>query len=83
MEVHAHSHTARIKWTHYFCEFLMLFIAVFCGFLAEKKRKARTHNSEVLRQRGVTNKTSSSVILSAAYPADGTPMSCRIYSQLL
>ena len=35
MEVHAHSHTAREKWTHYFWEFIMLFLAVFCGFLAE------------------------------------------------
>src|SRR5215207_4944514 len=35
MEVHAHAHTARKKWTHYFWEFLMLFLAVFCGFLAE------------------------------------------------
>jgi hypothetical protein len=42
MEVHHHSspapggtHTARKKWTHYFWEFLMLFLAVFCGFLAE------------------------------------------------
>jgi len=23
MEVHAHTHTARKKWTHYFWEFLM------------------------------------------------------------
>jgi hypothetical protein len=35
MEVHAHTHTARKNWTHYFWEFLMLFLAVFCGFLAE------------------------------------------------
>jgi hypothetical protein len=40
MEVHAHSHPStssghRKKWTHYFWEFLMLFLAVFCGFLAE------------------------------------------------
>jgi hypothetical protein len=43
MEIHTHSHTAapdshrglRKKWTHYFWEFLMLFLAVFCGFLAE------------------------------------------------
>ncbi len=35
MEVHAHTHTARKKWTDYFWEFLMLFLAVFCGFLAE------------------------------------------------
>jgi hypothetical protein len=35
MEVHAHSHTPRKKWAHYLWEFLMLFLAVFCGFLAE------------------------------------------------
>ena len=35
MEVHAHAHTTRKKWTHYFWEFTMLFLAVFCGFLAE------------------------------------------------
>jgi hypothetical protein len=39
MEVHAHSHTARKKFTHYLWEFLMLFLAVFCGFLAENKRE--------------------------------------------
>jgi len=37
MEVHHHAHTARKKWTHYLWEFLMLFLAVFCGFLAEYK----------------------------------------------
>ena len=35
MEVHAHSHTPRKKWTHYFWELLMMILAVFCGFLAE------------------------------------------------
>ena len=35
MEVHHHAHTERKKWTHYLWEFLMLFLAVFCGFLAE------------------------------------------------
>jgi hypothetical protein len=39
MEVHHHSHTARKKWTHYFWEFIMLFLAVFCGFLAENQRE--------------------------------------------
>ena len=39
MEVHHHSHTAEKKWTHYFWEFLMLFLAVFCGFLAENQRE--------------------------------------------
>ena len=39
MEVHHHSHTTRKKWTHYFWEFLMLFLAVFCGFMAENLRE--------------------------------------------
>src|SRR6188472_2374622 len=39
MEVHAHAHTERKKWTHYLWEFLMLFLAVFCGFLAENQRE--------------------------------------------
>ena len=48
MEVHAHTHTPRKKWAHYFWEFLMLFLAVFCGFLAEyqlehKIEKERAH----------------------------------------
>ena len=44
MEVHAHTHTARKKWTHYFWEFLMLFLAVFCGFLAENQREHYIEN---------------------------------------
>src|SRR5687768_4323795 len=37
MEVHHHAHSSRKKWSHYFWEFLMLFLAVFAGFLAEYK----------------------------------------------
>ena len=44
MEVHAHSHTARKKWTHYLWEFIMLFLAVFCGFLAENQREHMIEN---------------------------------------
>ncbi len=47
MEVHTHPSTLRQaqgsghqkKWTHYLWEFLMLFLAVFCGFLAENFRE--------------------------------------------
>ena len=42
MEVHAHTHTPRKKWTHYFWEFLMLFFAVFCGFLSRKSTRAQS-----------------------------------------
>ena len=44
MEVHAHTHSPRKKWTHYFWEFLMLFLAVFCGFLAEWKLEHTIEN---------------------------------------
>jgi hypothetical protein len=41
MEVHQHSHPSHGKktWSAYFWEFLMLFLAVFCGFLAENFRE--------------------------------------------
>jgi hypothetical protein len=44
MDVHHHSTAAGTnashkKWTHYFWEFLMLFLAVFAGFLAENFRE--------------------------------------------
>ena len=52
MEVHAHTHTPRRKWTHYFWEFLMLFLAVFCGFLAEYQLE---HKIEKDRERQFIN----------------------------
>jgi len=48
MEVHHHNHTPGKKWTHYFWEFFMLFLAVFCGFLAEY---ALEHKIEKDRER--------------------------------
>ena len=39
MEVHAHTHTERKRFKHYLWEFFMLFLAVFCGFLAENQRE--------------------------------------------
>jgi hypothetical protein len=41
METHAHHLTkaSEKKWSHYLFEFLMLFLAVFCGFLAENFRE--------------------------------------------
>ncbi|MFI5187413.1 MAG: hypothetical protein ACHQF0_11845 [Chitinophagales bacterium] len=46
METHAqHLHKAPgKKWTHYLFEFLMLFLAVFCGFLAENQREKMVEN---------------------------------------
>ena len=39
MEVHTHPHTERKKWTHYFWEFFMLFLAVTLGFFVENQRE--------------------------------------------
>src|SRR5215467_7487879 len=41
METHAHHlHKAPgKKWSHYLFEFFMLFLAVFCGFIAENQRE--------------------------------------------
>jgi len=39
MEVHAHSHTSGKRWSHYFWEFFMLFMAVSAGFLVENQRE--------------------------------------------
>ncbi len=48
MEVHHHSHTERKKWTHYFWEFFMLFLAVTLGFFVENQRE---HYVEHLREK--------------------------------
>ena len=47
MEVHHHSHPTHGKktWKNYFWEFLMLFLAVFCGFLAEWQLEHVIENS--------------------------------------
>ena len=40
MEVHHHGHVHhQKKWKEYLFQFLMLFLAVFCGFLAENQRE--------------------------------------------
>ena len=45
MEVH--THTSRTKWTHYFWEFFMLFLAVTLGFFVENQREHYIeHNRE-------------------------------------
>ena len=39
MEIHHHPHTERKRLKHYLFEFFMLFLAIFCGFLAENWRE--------------------------------------------
>jgi hypothetical protein len=54
MEVHHHAHPEvpghRKKWTHYFWEFIMLFLAVSLGFYAENTREGILHKKEVKSQ---------------------------------
>jgi hypothetical protein len=55
MEVHHHAHPStspghRKKWTHYFWEFIMLFLAVSLGFYAENTREVILHKKEVKSQ---------------------------------
>jgi len=50
MEVHKHPHhvTHKKKWGEYLLEFLMLFLAVFLGFVAENIREEKVeHNREI------------------------------------
>src|SRR6186997_1031376 len=63
MEVHHHTHTERPpagragkKFTHYLWEFLMLFLAVFAGFLAENLRE------HIVEHRGAVQFARSSVV---------------------
>src|SRR5215510_11577260 len=48
MEVHAHPHTERKRLKHYLFEFFMLFLAVFCGFLAENFREGLVTKEKAL-----------------------------------
>jgi hypothetical protein len=50
MEVHAHTYTPRKKWTHYFWEFFMLFLAVTLGFFVENMRE---HRIETKREKAL------------------------------
>ena len=68
MEVHAHTHTERKKFTHYLWEFLMLFLAVFAGFLAENQREhiAEHQREKVLMKSMLKDLQADSTIFSGA-----------------
>ena len=81
MEVHHHSHTpgpdghrAKKKWTHYFWEFLMLFLAVFCGFLAEYQleHKIERDRSKQFLQSMLVDVSTNIVILDSLINQDHT-----------
>jgi hypothetical protein len=51
MEVHHHSHLphGKKKWKSYFWEFLMLFLAVFCGFMAEYQLEHKIERERAIK----------------------------------
>ena len=56
MEVHQHSHHGKKKWTEYFWEFFMLFLAVTLGFFVENQREHMVeHRREVQFMRSYIN----------------------------
>ena len=67
MEVHHHTHPGHGKktWKDYFWEFLMLFLAVFCGFLAEWKLEhviEHSREKELMESMVIDIKTDSAVL---------------------
>jgi hypothetical protein len=74
MEVHAHTHTERKKWTHYFWEFLMLFLAVFCGFLAENFRE---HQVEHQREKQYMQSLLSDLSADTTVLSSGVPLKLK------
>ncbi len=86
MEVHAHTHTVdpdshrgRKKWTHYFWEFLMLFLAVFCGFLAENFRE---HQVEHQREKQYMESLLSDLTADITVLSNGIPLKLRRISAI-
>jgi len=79
MEVHAHSHTERKKWTHYFWEFLMLFLAVFCGFLAENIRE---HSIEHQREKQYMGSLLSDLAADTTVLGSGIPLKLKRISAI-
>src|SRR4051794_15673341 len=67
MEVHKHPHhvTHKKKWGEYLLEFLMLFLAVFLGFLAENLREQTVeHHREKIYIRSLVEDLKSDIIQS-------------------
>ena len=79
MEVHAHTHPPpdnhrdrRKRWTHYFWEFLMLFLAVFCGFLAEYQLEHRIERDrERVYIKNLYDDLKSDTVIYSAYEKSG------------
>lgn len=86
MEVHHHAHTARKKWTHYFWEFLMLFLAVIAGFLVENQRehyvehqRAKVYASNLYEDLKRDTSTLKGVMNSILFTSNCLDTLCRLF----
>ena len=71
MEVHHHAHhEGKKNWKSYFWEFLMLFLAVFCGFLAENQREHIVENKreKQFMQSLVRDLKKDTIFLNSSFP---------------
>lgn len=81
MEVHAHTHTPRKKWTHYFWEFFMLFLAVTAGFFAENQREHYVERQrEKVYIKGLLNDLITDTTTFSRYVTNGSENYLRIDS---
>ncbi|MBX9785379.1 MAG: hypothetical protein K2X48_19000 [Chitinophagaceae bacterium] len=90
MEVHHHTHAAHGKktWKDYFWEFLMLFLAVFCGFLAEyqlehkieKDREIQYIETMIADMKDDANKIKNSIAFSTTQAAAFDSLQKTIYN---
>jgi len=86
METHAHHlHKAPgSKFWHYFFEFFMLFIAVFCGFLAENIREHRAEKERVnVYMKNMLDDLNSDTVTYAKYITDSREFLTKIDSMLI
>jgi hypothetical protein len=71
MEVHHHGHVHETKkWKEYLFQFFMLFLAVFCGFLAENQREHMVENQREKKymQSLIRDLAADTAALKASYP---------------
>jgi hypothetical protein len=72
MEVHHHGHVhEKKKWKEYLFQFLMLFLAVFCGFLAENEREHMIENQREKKymESLIRDLAADTATLKASYPS--------------
>jgi len=72
MEVHQHVHSPRKKWTHYFWEFFMLFLAITAGFFMENQREHYVERQrEKIYMKGLLHDLSTDITVFSQHVVNG------------